>query len=71
MNVYGWRAGAGVIMSIYTTAGDFVADELVLTGDSQALAMLDGLQLCLPVQQGNRCSLALTQPGFYFAKSFC
>jgi len=67
--VYGWRADAGRIMAVHTTAGDMLADEYVLAGGSWSPSMLHGLGLRLPMQAGKGYSLTLPKPRFKLTKS--
>jgi len=68
-SVYGWRAEAGRIATVHSTAGDVHADEYVLTGGSWSPSMVDGLNIRLPMQAGKGYSLTLAQPRFQLTKS--
>lgn len=67
-SVYGWRAAGGRIGGVSTTAGDMVADEYVLTGGSWSPAMLQGLELRLPMQAGKGYSLTMDRPRLRLTK---
>ena len=64
----GYRAGAGRLASISTSAGDFVADEYVLTTGSWAAETVRELGLRLPMQPGKGYSLTIEHPRFNFSK---
>ena len=68
-SVYGWRAEGGRIAGVSTTAGDFLADEYVLTGGSWSPAMVHGLGLRLPMQAGKGYSLTMERPRLQLTKS--
>lgn len=68
-SVYGWRAEAGRIAAVSTTAGDLVADEYVLAGGSWSPSMMHGLGIRLPMQAGKGYSLTLDQPRLHLTKS--
>jgi len=68
-SVYGWRTSGGSLAGVQTTAGDFIADEFVLTGGSWSPGMVAGLGLGLPMQPGKGYSLTLQQPRFQLSKS--
>ena len=64
----GCRAEAGRLASISTSAGDFVADEYVLTTGSWAAETVRKLGLRLPMQPGKGYSLTIENPRFKFSK---
>jgi len=68
-SVYGWRSAGDLLTGVQTTAGDFVADEFVLTGGSWSPALVAGLGMRLPMQPGKGYSLTIDQPRFQFSKS--
>ena len=68
-SVYGWRTTADRLSGVQTTAGDFVADEFVLTGGSWSPGMIAGLGVRLPMQPGKGYSLTIEQPRFQLSKS--
>ncbi len=68
-SVYGWRAEAGRIVAVHSTAGDIHADEYVLAGGSWSPSMADGLKIRLPMQAGKGYSLTLARPRFQLTKS--
>jgi len=67
-SVYGWRAEAGRIAGVSTTAGDLLADEYVLAGGSWSPAMVQDLAIRLPMQPGKGYSLTIEQPRFRLTK---
>jgi D-amino-acid dehydrogenase len=68
--IYGWRTLGGRVAAVHTTAGDFIADEFVLTGGSWSPGMLAGLGLRLPMQAGKGYSLTLPKPRYRITKPF-
>ena len=68
-SVYGWRAEAGRIVGVQTSAGDLTADEYVLAGGSWSPSMVAGLGIRLPMQAGKGYSLTLEKPRFRLTKS--
>jgi D-amino-acid dehydrogenase len=68
-SVYGWRPEGGRIAGVLTTAGDFMAEEFVLTGGSWSPGMIAGLGLRIPMQAGKGYSLTLEKPRFQLTKS--
>lgn len=68
-SVYGWRAEAGRIAAVATTAGDLMADEYVLAGGSWSPSMVHGLGIRLPLQAGKGYSLTLDRPRLHLTKS--
>lgn len=67
-SVYGWRAAGGRVTGVATTGGDHLADEYVLTGGSWSPAMLQGLELRLPMQAGKGYSLTMDRPRLRLTK---
>jgi D-amino-acid dehydrogenase len=67
-SVYGWRATGGRVTGVATTGGDHLADEYVLTGGSWSPAMLQGLELRLPMQAGKGYSLTMDRPRLRLTK---
>jgi D-amino-acid dehydrogenase len=68
-SVYGWRAEAGRVTGVQTTAGDLVADEYVLAGGSWSPGMVAGLGIRLPMQPGKGYNLTIEKPRFQVRKS--
>ncbi len=64
----GWRAEAGRVMNLSTTAGDLRADEYVLATGSWAAQSVRGLGLRLPMQPGKGYSLTIKEPRFRFQR---
>jgi len=67
-SVNGWRAEAGRVMSVATTAGQLVADEYVLATGSWASETMQTLEVNLPMQPGKGYSLTIEKPRFQFSK---
>ncbi len=68
-SVHGWRAEAGRITGVSTSAGELGADEYVIAAGSWATETLRSLGLRLPMQPGKGYSLTIEQPRFQFTKS--
>ena len=68
-SVYGWRAEAGRIAGVQTSAGDLTAEEYVLAGGSWSPSMVANLGIRLPMQAGKGYSLTLDKPRFQLRKS--
>lgn len=66
--VTGWRRAGQRLTSVITTAGDFAADEFVLTTGSWAAETVRDLGLRLPMQPGKGYSLTIEEPRFHFTK---
>jgi D-amino-acid dehydrogenase len=64
----GWRAEAGRVIGISTSAGDLVADEYVLATGSWAAETVRGLGLRLPMEAGKGYSLTIKEPRFQFKR---
>lgn len=68
-SVFGWRSASGRISAVATTAGEISGDEFVLAGGSWSPAMVNGLEISLPMQPGKGYSLTIEQPRFHLTKS--
>ena len=68
-SIHGWRTAGRHLSGVQSTAGDFIADEFVLTGGSWSPGMIAGLGIRLPMQPGKGYSLTIEQPRFQLSKS--
>jgi len=59
---HGWRVNARRIEALLTSAGEFAADEFVLSGGSWSPSLVRGLRARIPMQAGKGYSLTLAQP---------
>ena len=60
--VTGWRLNGHRVEAVYTTKGDFTADEYVLCGGAWSPVVARDLRLDLPMQAGKGYSLTLPNP---------